>query len=432
MQSQDTTVTTSVETATGPTWQPWSTTLQSWGMSALAALPTFLGTRLLLLLLTYFGGILFTVNNNSTFALSFNSVLYSWYHWDALRNVTIATQGYIDPGYSTLFPLYPTLIHLGSSLTHIDPLLIGMFITNIAFFAALVVLYRLVFTVNSATTVENEEAQAREELSGLAARQARRSILYLAVFPTALFFFAAYNTALVLLFSLLCLYLLRNGRWWLAGCCGALAALTDITGILLFVIFLCELFRQRALLQQRGPILRWLPVIASLCIPFGLAIYALALAKPFHDPLLFLHPQEGSNTVPPGTLQSIQQAFSGGLLTYGATHILFELLIVIGLLALLALGWFGKLQLDRAQWPLLLYGLLVVIWGLVSAHQPGSLANPLDPLPAVQYAALLCIPAFIVLARLGERSWLHNSYVIGAIAFQAFLVFQMFSGHWAM
>jgi Predicted integral membrane protein len=431
MQSQDTTIATDVETTAALSRQRWSTLLRSWGKSGRAVLPTFLGTRLLLLVLTYFGGILFKVDTNSTFALNLNSILYNWYHWDAQRNVTIATQGYIDPSYSTLFPLYPTLIHLGTTITHLDPLLIGMLISNGAFFVALVVLYRLILSEQTATGADKNGGEPQALKDEQHEKLAQRGILYLAVFPTALFFFAAYNTALLLLFSLLCLYLLRNGRWWLAGMCGALAALTDITGILLFIIFLCEFFHQRTRLQTRGHIQRWLPLIAALCIPCGLLIYCLGLYTPFHDPLLFLHPQAGSDTVPAGAWATMQQALSGGWLTYAAAHTLFELLIAIGLLSLLVLGWYGQRQQMLAQWPLWLYGLLILCWGLLSARQPGTLANQFDPLPAMQYAALLCIPAFIVLARLGKRTWLHHSYLLGAMALQSLLIFQMFIGHWA-
>lgn len=434
MQSQDTTITTNVETTTDLSRQRWSTFLRSWGRSGRAVLPAFLGTRLLLLALSYFGGILFKVDMNSAFALNLNSVLYNWYHWDAQRNITIATQGYIDPSYSTLFPLYPTLIHLGTAITRLDPLLVGMLISNGAFFVALVVLYRLIFSEQTAAKADQSDKIA-EELLALKDEQheevAQRCVLYLAVFPTALFFFAAYNTALLLLFSLLCLYLLRNGRWWLAGICGALAALTDITGILLLIIFLCEFFHQRTQLQTTGRIQRWLPLAAALCIPCGLLIYSLGLYAPFHDPLLFLHPQAGSDTVPAGAWATMQQALSGGWLTFAAAHTLFELLIAIGLLTLLVLGWYGQRQQTLAQWPLWLYGLLMLGWGLLSARQPGTLANQFDPLPAMQYAALLCIPAFIVLARLGKRTWLHHSYLLGAMALQSLLIFQMFIGRWA-
>jgi hypothetical protein len=437
MHYQDTTTTTSVETTPITMRKLWYTALVPWGRASLAVLPTFMGTRLLLLILTCFGGVLFSVQNNSSFALTWNSVLYnSWYHWDAQRNITIASQGYIDPSYTTLFPLYPTLVHLCSSLLKIDILLIGMLLTNVTFFAALVVLYLLILTESSAPAEETK-------------RLARRSVLYLALFPTALFFFAAYNTSLILFLALFCLYLLRRSHWWLAGCVGGLAALADITGIILFAIFLCEYGRQHSnLFFRRKPpskdnaenemsiqqrITQYLPLLASLFIPLGLGVYAYGLYKPFHNFAVFLYPQLWSDTPLPGAWSTASHALtSGSLFTYAALHTLFELLITLSMFVLLVLALYGPLALAKCQWPLVLFGGLVMVWGLLYAHQPGAFPSQYDPFPATQYAALLCFPAFLVLARLGERSWVHTAYLVGSTALLIFLIFQMFTGHWSI
>lgn len=47
--------------------------------------------------------------------------------------------------------------------------------------------------------------------------RAWRSVFYLAVFPTAFFFAAAYNEALFLFFALLSFYYMRRGHWWLGS-----------------------------------------------------------------------------------------------------------------------------------------------------------------------------------------------------------------------
>jgi hypothetical protein len=402
--------------------QAWLTALTPWWKAALITLPTFLVTRLLMLILTYFGGILFNVQSNSSFPLTLQSILYYWYQWDAPRNLTIAAQGYTNPADTTIFPLYPTLVHFISSPLHLDTLITGMIISNLALFGAMIVIYRL---------VDNE----------FDAGTAKRCILYITLFPTALFFFTAYNTALLLFLIVTTLYLLRQGSWWLAGCIGGLAALTDLTGSLLFIIFLCEFCR------QQGPRLRqaWSnrersaqvilasPLLASILIPFGLLIYAYSLSKPFHDPFIFLHPSAANQ---PGLFGGLITAFhtlsSGSWDTFAATHSIFELVLLLGMIALLIAGYKGRERLAPTQWPLLVFGILVVIYALLFPNQLGLTFNQYDPLPSMQYAALLFIPGFIILARLGRYPWVHQTYLLFSTPLLAFLVFQMFKMLWAM
>ncbi len=423
MQTQKTTsIAVEADTDAKNLKQIWITSMTPWWKAGLITLPTFLVTRLLLIILTYFGGVLFNVQNNSSFALTFQSILYYWYQWDAPRNLTIATQGYTDPNYTTLFPLYPVLVHLISAPLHLDVLLTGMIISNLALFGAMIIIYRL---------VENE----------FDAGTAKRCILYIAIFPTALFFFTAYNTALLLFLVLMTIYLLRQGSWWLAGCFGGLAALTDLTGSLLFIIFLCEFFR------QQGPIMRqaWLnsdrrastilasPLLAAFLIPFGLAIYAYALSKPFHDPFIFLHPPATNQTsILGGLTTAFHTLGSGSWDTFAAIHSVFELFLLLGMIVLLFAGYKGRERLAPTQWPLLVFGVLLVIYALLFPNQLGVPFNQYDPLPSMQYIALLFIPGFIILARLGRYPWVHQTYLLFSTSLLAFLVFQMFKALWAM
>lgn len=423
MQTQETTSITAVADAdTNNVKQAWLTALAPWRKAALTALPTFLVTRLLMIILTYFGAVLFNVQSNSSFALTFQSILYYWYQWDAPRNLTIAAQGYTNPAYTTLFPLYPTLVHLVSALLHLDTLLTGIIISNLALFGAMMVIYHL---------VENE----------FDAGTAKRCMLYIAIFPTALFFFTAYNTALLLFLVITTIYLLRQGSWWLAGCFGGLAALTDLSGSLLFIVFLCEFVRQQGpLLQQARPeserrtkIMLASPLLASILIPLGLLIYAASLSKPFQDPFIFLHPSTDNQ---PGLFGGLITAFhtisSGSLDTFAAAHSVFELLLLLGMIALLIAGFKGRERLAPTQWPLLVFGILIIIYAILFPNQLGLAFNQYDPLPSMQYAALLFIPGFIILARMGRYPWVHQTYLLFATPLLAFLVFQMFKMLWAM
>jgi hypothetical protein len=92
--------------------------------------------------------------------------------------------------------------------------LAGVLVSNVAAVVAVSVLYTLV---------------AHE----YGPRVAARTCLYLAVFPTSFYLSAVYAEGLFLACAVGCLYATRRRRWWLAGCCGGLAALTRAPGIVL-------------------------------------------------------------------------------------------------------------------------------------------------------------------------------------------------------
>ncbi len=403
--------------------QDWYNTVEPWWKTTRAVLPIFLITRLLMLMLTYLGGVLFNVPNYSSFALTFKSVLYSWYHWDAAHYLTIATQSYLDQSDTGFFPLYPAVVHTVSALTHQDVLLVGMLIANLAFLGTLTVFFRLA------------EQEFDTEI-------ARRSILYLAIFPTSLFFFAAYDVSLFLLFILLCFYMLRQGSWWLAGLLGGLAALTHASGILLFVVFLCEFLRQNLAelrltwraKQTKQTLRSLIPTLAALLIPLGLGIYMYTLAKKFHDALAFFHPQGGALLSTPwsAVFTAIHNILSGGIYTFATTHSLVELLILALFCVALALCYIGPLKLDKSQWTFPLFGLLVLVYTLLFPNLPAGLYSAYDPLPAIQYNILLVFIVFILLAKIGRRSWFHYNYLLITLPILSFLVIQLFTDHWSV
>src|SRR6266852_8845230 len=189
----------------------------------------FVATRLLLVMVTYFGYILLVVPKDSTIPVNMISLLTSWNHWDAANYVRIAQYGYQRIYDTAFFPLFPLLI---SGIAHLlggegwSYLLVGTILTNAALLGALFVLYQL--------AVEAKGEQV-----------ARRTLLYLCIFPTAFFFFAPYNESLFLLFTAGTFLAMRRQRWWIAGLLGLLAALTRSAGILLFIPYIVELWMSR-------------------------------------------------------------------------------------------------------------------------------------------------------------------------------------------
>ena len=72
----------------------------------------FVATRVLLVLVTYIGFILFPVppHEYPVSAVNITALLTSWNHWDAANFTRIAQHGYQTIYDTAFFPLFPLLI----------------------------------------------------------------------------------------------------------------------------------------------------------------------------------------------------------------------------------------------------------------------------------------------------------------------------------
>ena len=158
-----------------------------------------------------------------------HNVFTAWEREDALWFLRIATTGYEKTDSSAaFFPLYPILIRAVSFPLGGHPFAASLVVSNLAFLGSLFVLLAL-----------TRRELASEEV-------ARRAVLYAAVFPTALFFFAPYSESLFFLLVLLCFWAARHGRWEAAGAAGFLAALTRNLGLVLVLPLAVEAVHQAA------------------------------------------------------------------------------------------------------------------------------------------------------------------------------------------
>lgn len=164
-----------------------------------------------------------------------HNVVTAWERFDALWFLRIATTGYFDgDGSAVFFPLYPLLIRFISPLLGGHPLAAAFLISHEAAYGTMVVLYFL-------TASEFGE------------RTARRSVLYLAVFPTSFFLLAPYSESLFTFLAITCLWAARRGRWGVAGVMGALASATRNVGVLLVLPLAIEAVHQ-ARERRRGAV----------------------------------------------------------------------------------------------------------------------------------------------------------------------------------
>jgi hypothetical protein len=198
-----------------------------------------------------------------------------WYRWDSGFYLTIVKDGYsyrpVDEGGSNVafFPLYPysikAAIKLFGGRNH---KVVGFAISNISTFFALFFILRI------ARRYLDEEG-------------ARRSLVYLLLFPSSFFLSAYYSEGMFLLTTAASFYYFLEGRFFLCGVWGLLAALTKNPGVLLFPSFVLSfLWNKRGKFSVDDARALWL-----LLIPCGLLMFMAYLYHKVGDPLASIHTQ---------------------------------------------------------------------------------------------------------------------------------------------
>lgn len=142
-----------------------------------------------------------------------NVLAASVVRWDAIGYVNIAAHGYPTASSTTLFPLFPTFVHVLGPVVQ-SPVIAGVMINLSAFALGLLLLHRL----------------ACEHLGS---RVADTTVLLVAFAPWSFVFSADYTTSLLLMWSAATFYLAERGRFVPACMAAAAATVTHVQGILL-------------------------------------------------------------------------------------------------------------------------------------------------------------------------------------------------------
>ncbi len=142
-------------------------------------------------------------------------LLGPWQRFDTLHYIHLALYGY-EPGTThTVFPpLYPLLIRWVGAVLGGHHMLAAMLISNLAAIGYFLLFYLL----------------ASEEVGR---RAAGKGLLFAAIYPWSFVLLSAYTEPIFLVWVTLAFWLAQQGRGWAAGLCGALAALTRLSGALL-------------------------------------------------------------------------------------------------------------------------------------------------------------------------------------------------------
>ena len=342
-----------------------------------------------------------------------------WAHWDGVWFIRIASGGYgSHTSTQAFFPLYPLLLRVFAPAAAHSYVIAGVAISVACYAGAMALLYRLA----------NDEAGARVALW---------SVVFISVFPMALFFQAVYSESLFLLLTLSSFAAARRGRWALAGLAGFLAVLTRSAGLLLLAPLVLIWWEQRrgcAFRLPGGPAptpatLTCRPSLGSLgwlaLMPAGLVLYMAYLWRQFQDPLLFSHAQRAwgrtlalpTTAVWRGLVLAVQgvywllvraaQAGLGVPAAGGGSHLdllarLPEFLALLLALRLLVACW------RRLPAPYAVYAAAACLFPL---FYPES-SQPLSSYPRF---LLVNFPLFIALAALLAESRLWRWVVVGAM-----------------
>jgi len=316
---------------------------------------------------------------------------------DALWFLRIATTGYVPgDGSAAFFPLFPLVARVVSFLAGGRPLLAAIAVSNASFFGSLLVLYDL--------TVREFSAPV-----------ARRTILYLAIFPTAFFFFAPYSESLFLLLSLVAFREARGDRWATAAIAGALAALTRSIGIVLAPALIVMAFER----HRPGVGDLWPRVVAGAAVLVGPLAYLGWWLIAHGDALAPIHAQanwQREAAFPILTLWNALSFAMGDGIQDPAYWIIDALVVGVVIVAVVA-GW------RRLSPPYLVYA-------VGSLLLPLSYPFPPRPLLSMPRFVAVIFPAFWVMADASERRRIPHSAVVATFAAGLGLLTVLFVNWW--
>jgi 4-amino-4-deoxy-L-arabinose transferase-like glycosyltransferase len=327
------------------------------------------------------------------------SVMHAWTSWDAGWYERIATDGYRGDGSGgspAFYPLYPAAMRALSVLPWVGLGGAGVIVSVLSILVAYALLYRL-----AASLFDD--------------RVARRSVLYLAVFPTVVFTQLVYSESLFLMLAVGTFVAAERRRLVLAGVIAGLAILTRPTGLALLPALVLFASRERRLCDG----------VASVALATGIfLLYPAFLTEQGRSPLAFADAEQQwerhwSSLGPLGGLVDGAHAAWGGWLqlTWGSQkpywntfHPNHEALVNITSLA--ALGITLALLVVVAMRLALPY----------AAYMVAALAMPLTfpadsrPLQSMPRFALALFPGFVALASLQLRAWKHAALMTTSAA----------------
>ncbi len=318
-----------------------------------------------------------------------------WQRWDTTWYEKIAAQGYSSGDLSAaFFPLYPLLIKIAAPFLGNNGTAAAVLIATAAALASFLLLYRF-------TAEEWNPAVAR------------RTVLLLAAFPTAFFFFVGYTESLFLALALGALLAARRHRWALASILGGVAALTRPQGALFLAVLAVEFFLQYRRREVTLPHALWLASTA-----LGGIAFPVYLTLEFHNPRLWFDVQHWWHraALP---WQSIGAALEVAAHTRNLPDFLESIHDPLAAILFLALFVWGAFRLRPT---LTAYMAVIILPPLFTF----SIYQPLLPLASMWRYVVAAFPGFILLSQIPflarwSKPLALALFIVQLIAFTRFL-----------
>jgi hypothetical protein len=291
-----------------------------------------------------------------------------WARWDSGWYLSIAKYGYhFIPNAQcniAFAPLYPLLMRVGGWLGG------G---SDSAFYIAGIVIANIFLLVGVAELVALIQSEGYDEITG------NRAAWSLLLFPTSLFFSAAYPMSLFLALAIMSFSAARKNRWSNAGLLLGLATLARPDGVLLGVGLAAEYFHQHKLALKRD--ILWLA-----CGPAAILGWMAYQWRNFGSPLSFVSVQKIWGYY---TLSDLLHSPNGWVQLVGPA--LFAVLIFIGI-------W--NLRPCYSFFAIVMFGVML------ASPRYCSLARYI----------IVLFPAYMMLAIIGRR-WrmVHRIYMVLAM-----------------
>ncbi len=299
-----------------------------------------------------------------------------WARWDSAFFLRIAEHGY-DGTSAAFYPLYPGVVAVVGWALEGQYVLAGLLVSLAACLGAFWLLYRL--------------AEAK-----LGADSARRTVVYLAICPMALFLGAVYSESLYLLLAVAAFALAERRRFLEAGVVVGLAILTRATGVALLP----------ALALLAWPARRDLVKLA-VAIPIA-AIYPFVLWRQVGDPWAFWGAQDlwHRHLSRAGPLGGVWDGIHAlwGPTPSGAAPMHAAAVNIEGLVALVVC-----VVLTIVAWRRI--GAAYGLFAALSLAIPLSLPSSRWPLLSLPRFGLVIFPLFMALALIGARPRAHTVIV---------------------
>lgn len=366
----------------------------------------FIITRLAIFAAAFIGDIMLPTDPGHWVPGAGNPFLDLLARWDSQWYQWIVQEGYwLRPGQRSnvaFFPLYPMAIDLVAPFVGNNTVLAGVIVSNAAFLALLIVLYQL-------TKLESGSDQT-----------ARRTVFYLAIFPTSFFFSMMYTESLFLFFIVAAIYFARKQLWVWAALMGLLAGTARVVGVLTWGLVMWEWLRVHgwnieAIHRQQswrnlwdGLKRDWTDILVIALIPLGILSYIVFLQQNFKDPVAFSTVQSawGRENIGPWAVivRDIRVLSSEGMGLGNLSRIL-NLTTMAVILGMSVTIW-RRLGAGYA-----LFTLLALLIPATSASQ------------SLMRYAVVCFPVFMIFGMWGKHTAFDRAYTtIAAVLLGVFTV----------